>query len=272
MYTKIGRTGGQVTWNVKLGDSMVAVSGKWFGGETGSPVYVTVQFADGETIERRGTMNVERTLRSGPGERLTEPVFFASVSSLGGDIVGSARGIKPAVEDYASKVAQELVAQRRKAVNVAETIATIEPGTRVSVDVSGERFTATYLKSEYSGMPAQRKAVFDARNEDIDAQPPFRNHCGDGLHRVPIGTITGVEIVAPAAKTDAERALDDHLTVAGMLLDGREFEKLAEHLSKLALDARSLALLGPEGARGIPVDAGYDAPEGAGHSVEADRG
>lgn len=103
--------------------------------------------------------------------------------------------------------------------------------------------------------------------------------------------------------TAAERKLDADLAGAQILLRDREYEKLAAALGRAALDARSLALLGPEGARGIPVDyqsspnapmiarrgMSYaadtgrstkgtpaaklsDSPAGAGHAVEAERG
>jgi hypothetical protein len=66
-------------------------------------------------------------------------------------------------------------------------------------------------------------------------------------------------------QTDAERKLEQDLTVAGVLLDSREYVKLEALLSKLALDARSLALLGPEGAQAIPVS--HSAAEAWGRSL-----
>lgn len=96
--------------------------------------------------------------------------------------------------------------------------------------------------------------------------------------------------------TNAERSIAAGLEGALALLRARDYSSLEVTLSNLALDARSLALLGPEGADGIPVSheqapvddrpldeivaeaingrtaLGYDSPAGAGHEVEADRG
>lgn len=64
----------------------------------------------------------------------------------------------------------------------------------------------------------------------------------------------GVTTLDYRPQTAAEAKLEAGITTAGVLLDSREFVKLEGLLSKLALDARSLALLGPEGAQSIPVD------------------
>jgi hypothetical protein len=106
--------------------------------------------------------------------------------------------------------------------------------------------------------------------------------------------------------TKAEQKLDADLRGARRALSDRQYHALERLLSQAALDARSLALLGPEGAAGIPVShddtrpcpacgaqlrsddthwslfpepmGGYvcprvdDSPAGAGDSVEADRG
>jgi hypothetical protein len=85
--------------------------------------------------------------------------------------------------------------------------------------------------------------------------------------------------------TKAEQKLDADLRGARRALSDRQYHALERLLSQAALDARSLALLGPEGAAGIPVSheiqeidgtrhrlAAWDAPAGAGDSVEADRG
>lgn len=115
MFSKIGRTGGQVTWNFESAtEGTWALSGKWYGTTTGTSVFVTMMNVEtGETIEKRGTMTVERTLAVGPGERLHEPISKVSVTSIGGDVVGEDRLVKRAVEDYVSKVAQEVLRQRR---------------------------------------------------------------------------------------------------------------------------------------------------------------
>ena len=87
-------------------------------------------------------------------------------------------------------------------------------------------------------------------------------------------------------QTQAEKILYAALGAARNDLMRRDYETLEGRLSKAALDARSLRLLGPEGARGIPVDyevdqaaindrlarIGLDSPAGAGADVEAERG
>ena len=55
--------------------------------------------------------------------------------------------------------------------------------------------------------------------------------------------------------TRAERALQRLLTESTKALAGRDYAKLEETLSRAALEARSLRLLGPRGADEIPVNA-----------------
>lgn len=70
---------------------------------------------------------------------------------------------------------------------------------RVDIETkAGERFTAELLGEDVSGMPRQPKLVLDARRQDIDAQPPFRYLCADGLHRVPKHDVVGTTSVNPA--------------------------------------------------------------------------
>jgi len=105
MFTKIGKSGGHSSWNAKLDDVEVAISAKWYGSVTGDSVYVEIlELAPGgRRVERRGTMHVERAI-------ISETIFFATVSSLEGDVKGSDRNVKNAAEQYASEVAR-IVAQ-----------------------------------------------------------------------------------------------------------------------------------------------------------------
>lgn len=77
-------------------------------------VTVAIRTPENEMIERRGRLVVDRVLREGPGEKVTDRVVGATVSSLLGDVVGKDRTIRGACEDYGSKVARALLDQRRR--------------------------------------------------------------------------------------------------------------------------------------------------------------
>lgn len=119
MFSKIGNLGGHSSWNwsstTPEGDDALSVSVKWYANATGSTVFVILYDpATGEKIERRGTMRVERTLRA-TGERLSEPIFAVTISSIGGDVVGRAKTVRGAAEDYASKVLAVIARERHMA-------------------------------------------------------------------------------------------------------------------------------------------------------------
>ena len=112
MFTKIGTTGGQVTWNFsgRGGKHAASLTGKWFGSQDGDTVYGWIKFDDeDQPREFRGRMGVERAI-------LSNRVFYAKVESLTGAVKGeSTKGIvKEAVEDYLSLVLREFVDQRER--------------------------------------------------------------------------------------------------------------------------------------------------------------
>jgi hypothetical protein len=106
----------------------------WYTYTNESLVYVTIDTPEGETIEHRGTGKVERTLRVGRGERLEEPIFSVTVSSLGGDVTATERTSKAAAQAYASAVLREIVRRRdaervAKALQPAETVEGLDQAT-----------------------------------------------------------------------------------------------------------------------------------------------
>lgn len=84
----------------KVQDFPVTV--KW----EGPLVTVRIRTPEGEAVERRGQMEVQRT----PDERIQR----VRVLSLLGDVVGADRTMRGAAEDYASKVMRVVVDQRRR--------------------------------------------------------------------------------------------------------------------------------------------------------------
>lgn len=86
-------------------ETKVAIGVEWYvsGGHGDAYVYTRI---DGKEELAKGEMKIERVLREGPGERLSEPITKVEVRSIGGDVIGTGRSMKDAAEDYASKVAR----------------------------------------------------------------------------------------------------------------------------------------------------------------------
>lgn len=82
----------------------------------GETTYVTVELPNGDIVERRGLIEVERGFRLGGtlGYSVREPILGVEVRSILGDIKVRERSMIKGAEAYGSKVAQ-VVADQWKA-------------------------------------------------------------------------------------------------------------------------------------------------------------
>jgi len=208
MFTKVGRSGGQVTWNFVSHaadgtETTYPVMGKWFDGYTGSTVFVTVRLPDGTQIERRGTLNVERSV-------FGDKVFFATVSSLNGDVKGEGRYVKAAVEDFVSQVLRVVLDQERKS----------------PLQVLVERNSITGTHSAALGAAVSRKAAGESVREVlgtiVDVSEPGR--LGVWVRRYHDDAETSVWY----SVRELELATQDDLVQVARYFLGRQYRETAE--------------------------------------------
>lgn len=108
------------SWTLTVHDSdgvteELTITVRWGTGSvrTGDTIQVAIIAPDGTDTRKAGQISVQRVLREGRGERLIEAIAKVRVESLFGDVVGTGRSRREAAEDYASKVAHQVVTARR---------------------------------------------------------------------------------------------------------------------------------------------------------------